>query len=157
MYLGGYLWQKAHYALETNTNEGCRLPLASSGALCISIWRACSQEKLGVHVGELRTKQIAHGNNSSFFNCSIQYGLLWITNFWGLFASFKEHGHYQAVCHINLNFPHGSRKSKMLNPGLLMSCATRQKKKKKKGKERKEERNPFPQKTHLMRQLGGLR
>ena len=30
VYLGGFLWQNAHYALEANTNEACQLLLASS-------------------------------------------------------------------------------------------------------------------------------
>ena len=91
----------------------------------ISIWRVCSREKSGVHTGERPMKQLTHRNNSSFFNSSIQHALLWTSNFWGLPLSFEEKDGRQAVCQTNLNFPHGSQKSKMLNPGLLMCCMTR--------------------------------
>lgn len=106
-----------------NTNEGCQLPSASSDALCGAIWRLCSQKELGVHLGELSMKEVTRGNNTSFstavFNiccCAQQLPKGDLLVLWKKSVI--------RLCQMNRNFPHGSRKSKMLTPGLLRSCLT---------------------------------
>lgn len=148
--LGGCLWQNAHYSLVADTNGGCQLPSASSDALYRAIWRVCSQEKPGVHKGELPMKQATRGNNVSFFSCRAQQAWLRLSKLRGPGVSFTGRAHHQVACQTKSNFPRGSRKSKMLNPGLLMCCMNRQekerekereeRKKKEKGKGRKKEK-----------------
>jgi hypothetical protein len=74
-----------------------------------AIWRVSGQKKLGVHTGELAMKQTTCGKN-----CLLSV------------AAFRACGKKRVIrlCQTNLNFPHDSRKGKMLNPRLLMYWLT---------------------------------
>lgn len=144
---GRHLRSSAHYALAANTKEGCQLPLASSDAQDRATWTVCSQQTLGVHTGVLSMKQITRGSNFSFFNCRTRYVLLWVSGPSLVSRRKIRSGLCVKQTQIFLMVLGKAKCRKRPTLGCGYACTTRPKGKRK-------ERNPFPQKTHLMRQLG---